>query len=82
VIEETIGLERDTEQRERVASARRNGYGKLVVVLENGQTWAQTDSDPLRLKAGDEVVVRKTGWDWFHLEKIQGGGRIRVKRID
>ncbi len=82
VIEEVFGVDQSGDQTEQVASVNRNGYGKLVVTLANGQTWTQLDSLPLQVSAGDEVRIRSAVLGSFQLEKAGGSRRIRVRRTD
>jgi hypothetical protein len=42
----------------RVASVTEDRHGNVTVVLDNGQTWAVHELDPL-LRSGDEVTIRR-----------------------
>lgn len=66
-----------------VASARRNGLGKMILVLEDGARWIQTGSasvsaDPDK---GDSVTIR-SGSLGSYFAKVNGGRPFRVKRIN
>lgn len=63
-----------------VTQARRDAYGKLVMVLGNGQTWEQIDTAPLPVKAGAEVRIRRAALDSYLLSLAAGGQGIRVRR--
>ncbi len=59
----------------------RNAYGKLVMVLDNGQVWQQIDSTPLAPKDGSHVQIRRAALDSYFLSTAEGGKSIRVRRI-
>jgi len=63
-----------------VTQARRNAYGRLVIVLGNGQTWEQIDATALSLKAGAQVRIRRAALDSYLLSLAAGGQGIRVRR--
>jgi hypothetical protein len=64
----------------RVASVRLDANGKLVLALENGQVWSQIDSANLRIKAGEEVRIRRALLNSYLLTRAGGGAAIRVRR--
>ncbi len=64
----------------RVASVATAASGKLILGLDNGQTWAQIDSSSLRLKVGDEVRIRRGTMGSYLLTRADGGPEIRVRR--
>jgi hypothetical protein len=85
--EEDFGKQRtDAEKaapqdlRSAVASVETDANGKLILALDNGQTWAQIDSPSLKLKAGDEVVIRRGSLGSYLLARAVGGPEIRVRR--
>lgn len=81
-IRELFGL-RDVDQIEAtLAEVKRTPYGKLVLVLENGQIWTQIDTNRLRVKPGDGVRIKAARFGSFLLEKQTGSLLIRVKRVD
>ncbi|PCJ26887.1 MAG: hypothetical protein COA96_04465 [SAR86 cluster bacterium] len=56
-------------------------YNRLIVRLDNGHTWQQTDSRSLRIREGDQIIVRSGRMGAFFLEKASGSRSIRVKRV-
>jgi len=66
----------------RVAGVRTNPFGKLVVTLDNGQVWLQTDAKRLRPAVGDAVIVRRSPYGaGFRLKKEGGRRFIQVRRV-
>lgn len=63
-----------------VSAVQKNPYGKLIVTLESGQVWRQTNSTTLRLKPGQEVYVEEGALGSYFLGKESSNKRIRVKR--
>jgi hypothetical protein len=81
-IRKLFGL-RDVDQIEAtLAEVKRTPYGKLVMVLDNGQIWTQIDTNRLRVKPGDGVRIKAARLGSFLLEKQTGSLLIRVKRVD
>lgn len=81
----------DTAQRESVSeitvpvkSARIQGVtGKVIVVLENGQTWEQTDTvkvNAFTIKKAKEARIRKAALGSYMLS-LDGASGFRAKRI-
>ncbi|WP_417361614.1 hypothetical protein [Gallaecimonas pentaromativorans] len=62
-----------------VTQVNKGPYGKLVVVLDNGQIWKQTDSSYSGIKADDKVELKKGVFGAVYLSK-EGGRTIRVVR--
>lgn len=54
----------------------------LVITLENGQTWRQTDSAFLNLAARDTINIRRGTLGAFFLSKEGTNRSIRVRRDD
>lgn len=81
----------DNSQRESVSeitapvkSARIQGVtGKIIVVLENGQTWEQTDTvkaNAFAIKKAKEARIRKASMGSYMLS-LDGAASFRAKRI-
>jgi len=64
----------------RVASVTTAANGKLILGLDNGQTWAQLDSPSLKLKVGDQILIRRGKLGSYLLARANGGPEIRVRR--
>lgn len=65
-----------------LSAVERNGSGRLVYTLDNGQVWVQTDSSaPGRSpRAGQAVVVRRASLGSFMIS-VEGRPGVRVQRI-
>ena len=64
----------------RVGEVSRDNLGRLIIVLDNKQTWIQTDYTDLNLHQGEEIEIKRTFMNAYMLEKKSGSRRIRVKR--
>lgn len=64
-----------------VASAHQVGYGRWVVRLEDGSTWAQTDNSPLasRPRTGQPVRVERGALGSYRM-RVNNQPAIRVQR--
>ncbi len=59
-----------------------NNQRKLIITLENGQAWRQTDSDSLSIKVGNNVNIEKAAFGSFLLNVEGSNRKIRVKRVE
>ena len=82
IVETTLAIEQIDRVEALVTEIRKSATRKLIVTLDNGQIWRQLDSQTMRLKSGESVVVRKASLNSFLMEKKSGGRSIRVKRVD
>lgn len=67
-----------------VASISETALGKLIVRLENGQVWEQTDSDRVyysKRKGVESAEVKRAAFGSFRM-KLDGGRAFRVKRVE
>lgn len=64
-----------------VARAYQAGYGRWVVTLEDGSTWAQVDNQPIasRPRRGDAVRVQRAALGTFMM-RVAGQPAVRVRR--
>ncbi len=73
----------DTEEIDRieatVVEVRKTKSGKVVITLDNGQVWIQSDSSRARLSANDNVTIRRRSFGSYTLYNKKTS--IRVKRI-
>jgi len=53
---------------------------KWKVTFENGQVWEQTDSEYIKLSAGNKVELSKGMLGVFYLKKTDQNKKIRIKR--
>lgn len=66
-----------------IASAKRNGRGKMMLVLEDGARWIQTDSTSIpRDPAKGDVIKIKSGAIGSFFAKIGSSRSFRVRRIN
>ena len=82
-----FGLDKVIEPKDKVekitsviSAIQKTPYGKLIVTLESGQVWRQTNNTTLRLKRGQEVYVEEGALGSYFLGKESSNKRIRVKR--
>jgi hypothetical protein len=58
-----------------------DAYGNLVALLDNGQTWVQTESMTLpRVKPGDDVEIKRGALGNFRMKLLRSGRVMAVKR--
>jgi len=74
----------ETKGPEKIQSAateiKRKPLGELVISLENGQVWEQTEVDStVHIKPGDPVTVSKAAFGSFMM--TSGHSTLRVRRI-
>ena len=79
-VEEVSGTARIESLSATVAKLQKSGNGKIVVTLDNGQTWRQSDSTDLRLRTGDEIRIRRALLGSYMMQKVGSKRSMRVKR--
>ena len=82
IVETTLAIEQIDRDEAVETEIRESATRKLVITLDNGQIWRQLDSQTMRLKNGEPVIVRKASLNSFRMEKKSGGRSIRVKRAN
>lgn len=82
IVETTLDIEQIDRVEAVITDVRESANRKLVVTLDNGQTWRQLDNQPMRLKTGEAVIVREASLNSFLMEKKSGSRSIRVKRAN
>ncbi|WP_444931683.1 hypothetical protein ACJJIF_07945 [Microbulbifer sp. SSSA002] len=65
----------------KIAAIQMGAHGKRFITLDNGQLWKQNDSSNVFWKVGDPVVVERALLGSFFMKPIDGGRKLRVKRI-
>lgn len=70
------------EIQETVSSVSENSRGLRTFILANGQHWRETESSRLRIKVGQEVVVKKGAFSAYYMKKPDSGRTVRVQRIN
>lgn len=66
-----------------IASSRISAGGKLVITLEDGARWMQTDETPIpgTIRPGDTITIKKAAMGSF-LAKIGTKRAFRIQRIN
>jgi hypothetical protein len=82
IVETTLAVEQIDRIEATVTGVMDSPGSKMLVVLDNGQTWRQLDNKRLRLERGEAVIVREASLGSYLLEKESGSRRIRVKRVN
>jgi hypothetical protein len=80
-VQESTGTDEIDQIAARISKIRKSGTGYVVITLDNGQVWQQSDSSRLRLSDNDEVTIRRAAFGSFMLRKAGGKTTMRVKRI-
>ncbi|PKG98037.1 hypothetical protein [Paraglaciecola sp. MB-3u-78] len=55
--------------------------GELIIFLDNGQVWRQTDSTRLKLSKDNVVIIERGALGSFFIGKENANKRIRAKRV-
>lgn len=74
--------EQPAERKATVRGIARTAYGKLVLTLDNGETWEQIDSTRLSVREADIVQIRPAASGSFLLRKEGSGPNIRVRLVN
>ena len=82
IVETSLAIEQIDHIVATTTNVRESATRKLTVTLDNGQVWRQLDNQPMHLKVGETVVVRKASLGSFLMEKQTGSRSIRVKRAN
>lgn len=82
IVETTLAIEQIDRVTAVVTEIRESATRKLIITLDNGQIWRQLDSQTMRLKNGESVIVRKASLNSFLMAKKSGGRSIRVRRVN
>ncbi len=82
IVETSLAIEQIDQLEAVVTSIQKSATRKLTVTLDNGQVWRQLDNQPMRLKSGEMVIVRKASMGSYLMGKKSGGRSIRVKRAN
>ncbi|WP_394201616.1 hypothetical protein [Shewanella waksmanii] len=64
-----------------IKSVAKDPYGALKVTFENGQVWKQSDSKRYKLKAGEQVTIKKGSFGSYFLGVEHKNATMKVKRI-
>lgn len=67
--------------RARVAETSQDAYGALVLTLDNGQKWRQTDATTIpHVRPADEVLIQKRSLGSYRLTFVRQSRAISVQR--
>ncbi|MFS1524646.1 hypothetical protein ACL7TT_11105 [Microbulbifer sp. 2304DJ12-6] len=64
-----------------ITHIRANAYDKQIITLANGQIWQQIDSNRIRWKTGNRVIIERGLLGSFFMKPAEGKRKIRVKRL-
>lgn len=67
-----------------VSSARRTPFGKLVITLDNGQTWLETDGSHYKgaVRPGDRIEIARRFFGGHKMKVADNPGVVLVRRSD
>ena len=82
IVETSMAIDQIAQIEAEVVDVRKSALRKLIVVLDNGQTWRQLDNQSMPLSNGETVVIREASLGSFLMEKKSGSRSIRVKRAN
>ncbi len=82
IVEISLAIEQINQIVAIVTDVQKSATKKLTVTLNNGQIWRQLDSQRMRLKSGETVIIRKASLGSYLMEKQSGSRSIRVKRAN
>lgn len=57
-------------------------HGQLIITLDNGQVWRQTDNTRLKLIKEQVIIIKRGAMGSFFIGKVNANKRIRAKRVD
>jgi hypothetical protein len=80
MVRRAAGIGRLEEITALVVGIEHDPFGKLILTLDNGQVWSQLDSPTPRIRAGDEVRIRRAALNSYLLTLAEGGHASRVRR--
>lgn len=63
-----------------VTSVDKDARKKLIVTLDNGQVWRQTDTSSVRIKEGQTIYVERGALGSFYMSRDDMNRRMLVKR--
>ena len=78
--QESFGLEEVRQLEAKVVKLKTMGNRKLQITLDNGQVWHQVSSSYLRLKVGDDIVIKRAALDSYRLVKVGNNRAMQVRR--
>jgi hypothetical protein len=81
-LRKTYGLQTAQEISANVSEATRGADRRLLITLDNGQVWRQSETLSFSLHAGDLVDIEAGVAGAYYLRRNGKGRTIRVKRIE
>ena len=79
--QEAFGKEEIRELASKVVKLRRMGNYKVEITLDNGQIWHQITSSYLKLKVGDDILIKRAALDSYKLVKVGNNRPMKVRRV-
>ncbi|WP_444925444.1 hypothetical protein ACJJI4_13155 [Microbulbifer sp. TRSA002] len=65
----------------KIIAIQMSAHEKRLISLDNGQMWKQNDSKGVSWKVGDQVIVERALLGSFFMKPVDGGRKLRVKRV-
>ncbi len=81
-VEKATGAERLDRIEARITELWNIAPGKIAIRLDNGQIWRQKVSSNLRLREGDNVVIKRASLGSYALTRVGSSVMMRVSRAD
>ncbi|MBM3515835.1 MAG: hypothetical protein FJX59_19285 [Alphaproteobacteria bacterium] len=66
----------------KISQTKKDRFGNATVTLDNGQTWRQTEGNPLNAPAGADIVIKKGVLGAYFLTLADSNRSIKVKRVE
>jgi FtsZ-interacting cell division protein YlmF len=64
-----------------IISIKKAPHGELIITLDNGQVWRQTDSIRIKLRKGDSVNIERRAMGSFFIGTANANKTMRAKRV-
>jgi hypothetical protein len=80
-LERSYGIETPDRLTARVAGVTRSADRLVVITLENGQVWRQSESGSFVIGVGDSAEIEAGALGAYYLRRDGKGRAIRVKRV-
>ncbi|MBM4385794.1 MAG: hypothetical protein FJ091_20795 [Deltaproteobacteria bacterium] len=80
-LRDAYGVQTAAELTAVATAVKRGPDGRVVVTLDNGQVWRQTESRAFPLREGQTVRVREGALGSFYMNPVDGGRTAPVQRV-
>ncbi len=82
IIAKVAGVDEVDEISATVIRVTRDPHGRFAVLLDSQQRWRQIGAERFKIKAGDEIVIRRAALSSYSLQRRSGGRKTKVRRLD